>query len=111
MARVDISLNGRTYRIACDDGQEHRVLDLAEYVDGRLAEIRRSAISASDIQLLVMLSLTLADELFETQGKLEAQDRARPAPLSAPTDDAALAEAIGALADHVESIAARLRQA
>lgn len=39
MAEVNLSIYGKSYGIACDDGQEDRVLELGGYVDARLREI------------------------------------------------------------------------
>lgn len=63
MKRVDIQLNGRTYPVACEDGQEDRVLELAEYVDSKLKAIAASApADASKDRLLAISALMLADE-------------------------------------------------
>ena len=39
MAQVNVAIHGKVYGIACDDGQERRVQELAGYVDMRLREI------------------------------------------------------------------------
>ncbi len=38
MALVGVTVNGRSYQVSCDDGQEERVMTLAEYLDERVAE-------------------------------------------------------------------------
>ena len=38
MAQVDVSVNGQSYRIACEDGQEDRLVDLAAMVDEKVRE-------------------------------------------------------------------------
>ena len=74
MARVDISLAGRNYPIACDDGQEERVRRIAAYIDGKIASIGHMP-TATDTHLLVMASLMLGDELFDAQSRLEYAPR------------------------------------
>ncbi|MEE8272610.1 MAG: cell division protein ZapA [Alphaproteobacteria bacterium] len=103
MARVDISLGGRQYPIACDDGQENRVREIAAYIDGKISLI--GAVPAvTDTHLMVMASLMLGDELFEAQARLAGG-------AAAPADSAPLAEAVGRIAGRIEAIATRLEHA
>ena len=110
MARVDIMINGRPYPIACDDGQEDRVRDMAAFVDDQLGRLRSTAGSASDMHLMIMVSLMLADQLFDTAGNM--RQTPPPPPASRPSaDDPALAARLGKLADVVEGLAERVRHA
>lgn len=106
MARVDVTFNGRVYPIACDDGQEPRVREVAAYVTQRLGDVKASVRSASDTHLLVMVSLLLADELFDARAGIPA-DGAAGGDASA---DAEVAAAVGRLAGRIEAIAARLER-
>lgn len=108
MARVDVMINGRTYPVACGDGQEDRVREMARYVEGRVAEIKTVAGSASDTHLLVMAALLLADELADSRA---AEARAGGAGDRASDRDGEVAAAIGRLAGRMEAIAARLERA
>lgn len=65
MAEVTIYINGRSYDIACDDGQEDRVVELATYIDQKLQHISHSGASYNDSHLVVLTTLVLADELFD----------------------------------------------
>ena len=65
MAEVNLSINGRNYGIACDDGQEKRVKELGYYVDQRIKEIARAGAANNDAHLLVLTALMLADEIYE----------------------------------------------
>ncbi len=76
MAEISITINGRAYDIACDDGQEGRVTDLSGYVDKQMQKIAASGAAYNDSHLLVLTTLVLADELFEAR----EEARARPAP-------------------------------
>lgn len=119
MARVDITLNGRTFPVACDDGQEDRVRQIARYVDSRLSEIRASGQGATDMHLMVMVSLLIADELMDVRAELEnslaAHPGAHPAggngAAAATGGDPAVSAAMGQLAGRLEAIAARLERA
>ncbi|MHA1108668.1 MAG: cell division protein ZapA [Alphaproteobacteria bacterium] len=103
MAQLDVSVNGRSYRVACDDGQEDHLRQLAEYVDRRVMELVGAVGQVGEARLLVMASLLIADDLSESfatsQGKSdeEAEDK--------------LAEVTDALAKHIETIAAGLEAA
>ena len=103
MARVEIVLNGRQYPIACEDGQEDRVREVAGFLETRLNELRQQAPNATDSQLLVMVSLMVADELFDAnqQGVNGASH----------ADDPQMAESIGRLAGRIEELAVRLEGA
>jgi cell division protein ZapA len=115
MARVDISLNGRSYPIACDDGQEDRVREVAGYVDEKIAEIRGMAPAATDQHLLVMASLMIADELLDTSGEIERLRASAGNGIGAATgngladdEQAAVAQALGRLAGRLEDLAGQL---
>ena len=110
MPRIDITLNGRVYPIACEDGQEDRVIEIAHYLDGKLTEIRGSVQTASDTHLLVMVSLLVVDELFDAREEMAAWSEAASAG-SGTGEGAVAAEAIGRLAQRVEALAARLDRA
>ncbi|MCB9949209.1 MAG: cell division protein ZapA [Rhodospirillaceae bacterium] len=108
MPRIDITLNGRVYPIACEPGQEDRVIEIARYLDAKLTEIRGSVQTASDTHLLVMVSLLVVDELFDAREETAAFGEAAAAD---PGNGAIAAEAIGRLAQRVEALAARLDRA
>ncbi|NNG03326.1 MAG: cell division protein ZapA [Inquilinus sp.] len=107
MARVDITLAGRNYPIACDDGQEERVRRIAAYIDSKIDSIGNLP-TATDTHLLVMASLMLGDELFDAQSRLDGAAATSDADAEA---DAAIAQSIGRLANRIETIAARLEGA
>jgi cell division protein ZapA len=103
-ATVSISIVGRPYDIACDEGQEETIRTLAAEVDRRALELLRSVGPVSDARLLVMVALLLADELGEQRRVQQPSG----------VDDAAdgvLAEGIAALAKRIEVIAQRLERA
>ena len=105
MARVDVTLNGRNYSVACEEGQEGRVRELARHVEGKLRHVlARGAGTANEAQLLVMAALMIADELFD----LRAEAAARPS--EAQQDDGMVADAVDQLAQRIETIAARLER-
>ena len=108
MARVDISLGGRHYPIACDDGQEDRVRRIAAYIDEKITSMG-SLGGASDTHVLVMASLMLGDELFDVRARLDAAPAEKAGADGA--DDEAVATSISQLVSRIDSIAAKLEQA
>jgi len=114
MARVEIALNGRAYALACEDGQEQRLRDLAAYVDARLREIGGAAPNGSEAHLLALVTLTLADEIFDLRSELRAARGGRPpapTPAAVPADTENVVAAVDSLAKRIEDIAARLERA
>lgn len=103
MAQVTVSINGHSYTVACDTGQEERIRALARIIDGRVGNFAQQFAQAGESRLLVLAALTLADELAEAG---EAARQAPPAPER--TDDPALVAGIDRLAARIEEVAARL---
>ncbi len=120
MASVEVSINGRSYQIACDDGEEERLGRLAEYVDERVQDLVVAIGQAGDTRLLVMVSLLIADELYEAQATLDQHgidvdsgEKAGPAVNGDGGGDGGeevLASAIEAMAERIENLAAGLER-
>lgn len=116
MAQVDITVNGRTYAIACNPGEEERLRRLAKHVDEKVGEILKSAGQPGEPRLLLMAALLIADEYFDSAALLE--QRAQEISELAKARDDALARAdaseregaaaVEAAAAHVEEVAARM---
>lgn len=111
MAEVTLSINGRNYGIACDDGQERRLKDLAYYVDQRLKEISRAGAANNEAHLLVLTALMMADEVFDLRDEnAELTEETNSAQTSAE-DEALMVRSITQLADRIDLIAGRLQKA
>lgn len=127
MGNVTIAVNGRNYAISCDDGQERRVMELGHFIDKRLRELARGAGAVSEQHLMVLTSLLMADELFETKTQLEELEEQVTAPaggaVQRPANDGGLsaeeleereahmAEMISALARKIETVSSQLEKA
>jgi len=70
MGQATITINGRTYRLKCGDGEEERVLALADIVRHRVDSLAGEFAAAGDGRLLLMTALMLADELMDAQARL-----------------------------------------
>lgn len=106
MPQVDVNINGRRYSIACDDGEQDHLKQLAQYVDGRMKELVSSVGQVGDQRLLVMTSLLVADELAEAYAKISNSNAEQK-----DTDDERVASIMEKMAERVESIASALEAA
>ncbi len=75
MAQVTISVNGRNYRMACRDGEEKRVLELAAAVEAHANEIKGGLKLVQEERLFLMTALMLADQLHEAREELQRVTR------------------------------------
>jgi cell division protein ZapA len=76
MATVGVTIAGRTYRMACGEGEEGHLQELARHVDTTLAGLRKGFGEIGDTRLVIMTAITVADELFEARrraAELEAR--------------------------------------
>jgi cell division protein ZapA len=111
MAEISITINGRNYGIACDDGQEKRVQELARYVDTRLKEIARAGAASNESHLLVLTSIILADEIADMKAQGIPMSH-QPAVGVAITEEeeTAIVSAIDLLAARIDAIAGNLQK-
>ena len=72
MSHISVTINGRQYRMACEDGQENRLLGLAEDFEARIVELRGKFGEIGDARLTVMAALMVADELFDANARIHA---------------------------------------
>ena len=76
MATVAVTIAGRSYRMACGEGEEAHLQDLGRHVDAALAGLRKGFGEVGDTRLVIMTAITVADELFETRRRLaEAEEK------------------------------------
>jgi cell division protein ZapA len=73
MGQVSVPVNGRSYAISCDDGQETRIRRLAQYVDAKVAEFVGSVGQCGEARLLLLAALVIADELSDANDALERE--------------------------------------
>jgi cell division protein ZapA len=118
MAQVSVTINGRQFRMACEDGQEDHLSDLARELDARIADLRGKFGEIGDSRLTVMAALTIADELTEMGSRIKTleQDLALAQDAQAVAADrnevvqAAVAAALSSAAERIESVAKKLNQ-
>jgi cell division protein ZapA len=76
MPQVAVRIANRTYDLACGEGEEDRVRDLAAHVEERVSLLQKQMPGAPEIKLLVMAALMLADEGREARSAAQAAQSA-----------------------------------
>jgi cell division protein ZapA len=112
MAHIQVTIAGRSYRMACGDGEEAHLLELAAAFDGKIQELRGSFGEIGDMRLHVMAALTMADDLIETRrriGTLESEIAALRSVVSAAAarseaSEKQLADALIRTAERMERV-------
>ena len=107
MAEVTVTINGREYQVACDDGQEAHLQKLSRFVDKKIADLAGSLGQIGDARLLVMASLLVADELSDAYRQLETLEAGNDGEASGPAETA-MGATLDACAQRIEDIATRL---
>jgi cell division protein ZapA len=116
MAQVNVTINGRQFRMACEDGQEGHLIELARDLDLRISGLRGKFGEIGDTRLTVMAALTLADshaELSQRIKRLEDEVASLQAARANSADHArtaqgAVAAALNAAAERLEVITKKL---
>jgi cell division protein ZapA len=108
-------VNGRAYTIACDDGEEAHLKELAGHVDEKAREVLASVGQVGDARMLLMAALLIADERHELSGKAQSApagdgDR-HNLHLRAEQAESAAADALESATKKLQDIAARLAHA
>lgn len=70
MPEVTVTVNGRTYKMSCDAGQEEHLLGLAEQVNANVEHLMETVGQVGDTRLLLMAAIMIADELGEARRQI-----------------------------------------
>lgn len=116
MAQVTVTIDGKQYRMACDEGQEEHLLDLAGRFDRYIGHLKGSFGEIGDHRLAVMAGIMVMDEFSELQKRVKGLEseigtlrKTRDdALVKADKNDAALTGALSTLAERMETLAARI---
>ena len=105
MAQVSVTIDGKKYRLACNEGEEARLEELAGMVDGKINELRGAFGEIGDQRLVIMAALAFAD-LFADARKAADAGHERTGSDAARSD--AIAATLDRLGARLEDLAARL---
>jgi len=116
MAQVNVTINGRQFRMACEDGQEGHLTNLARDLDTRIEGLRTKFGEIGDTRLTVMAALTVADELADVAVRIKQleqevaslQDTRMAAADRDQNAQATVAAALIAAAERIEGITKKL---
>lgn len=105
MADLTITINNTPYIVACDDGQEEQLRDLAGYLSQKVDMVRKSVGNVGEARLLVLASLMVADELSDAYDHIDRLELERQQTLNTENIDLFI-DRIESLANNIDSIAA-----
>jgi cell division protein ZapA len=116
MAQVSVTINGRQFRMTCEDGQEEHLEKLARELDTRIGGLRAKFGEIGDTRLTVMAAITVADELAEAGTRVKRLEEELAALQDARTvisdrnkaAQASIATALSAAAERIEGITRKL---
>ncbi|MFL4994014.1 MAG: cell division protein ZapA [Microvirga sp.] len=119
MPQVSVTIAGKTYRMACAEGEEGHLEGLAAAYDTRIEQMRTSFGEIGDLRLHVMAAIAQADELHETKRRIAALESevAMLNSVNASRDErlerieARLAEGVQMAAERIEELARSLNSA
>ncbi len=73
MANVNIKFNGKEFLLSCEDGQEEHLEELSLHLNNRFNNLKKSLGNIGENKLLLIASISVMDEYFETRKKIEEQ--------------------------------------
>jgi cell division protein ZapA len=105
MPHVSVTIDGRKYRLACNEGEEARLESLASMIDDKIGEMRATFGEIGDQRLVIMAALTIADNLAEARDEAAAERKRSDA---AEQRVQAIASSLDELGSRLEALATRL---
>ena len=73
MANVNIKFNGKEFLLSCDDGQEEHLEELSLNLNEKFNDLKNSLGNIGENKLMLITSIKVMDEYFETKKKIEKQ--------------------------------------
>ncbi|MCJ2084120.1 cell division protein ZapA [Methylobacterium sp. J-090] len=112
MPQINVTIDGKSYRMACAEGEEPHLTALATELAGRISELRKSFGEIGDMRLHVMAALLQADELDETRRRLAAletetaalRERVDAADGTRAAEETRIAAGLGRCAERIERL-------
>ena len=118
MPQVNVTINGRQYRMACDEGQQQQLLALCDDLNRRIADFTGKFGGMGDARLILMAALSVADELADMQDRVRRLEQQLGTMRNARSvadgktqaNHAVVADAFNAAAERIEQLSKRLNQ-
>ncbi|MFC6488570.1 cell division protein ZapA [Nitratireductor sp. GCM10026969] len=116
MAQVTVTIDGKAYRMACDEGQEEHLFNLAQRFDRYVGHLKDSFGEIGDQRITVMAGIMVMDELVELQRRMQALEteigalrKTRDeALLKVDENDVTLSGTLAELTERIEAVASKL---
>ncbi|WP_062012191.1 cell division protein ZapA [Aureimonas sp. AU4] len=116
MPQIVVTIDAKTYRMACAEGEEEHLVQLAAQMDARINELRGSFGEIGDQRLAIMAGIMASDELSDARGRIadleaelaEARERERDLSRGGEAGDRRLAEHLNGVSDVLDEISAKL---
>lgn len=116
MAQVTVSIDGKAYRMACEEGQEAHLEELAAGFDRYVGHLKSQFGEIGDLRLTVMAGIMVMDELNDVSRRLERLEKeteelrkGREGVMAEVSkNEEAIAVALGELTSQIQGMAARL---
>jgi cell division protein ZapA len=116
MTQVNVTISGKSYRMACEDGQEEHLGVLAERLDQTIERLRGEFGEIGDQRLTVMAAITMADQNAESERRLSELEAEMAVMEDGHTEmidrqhghEVIVARSIETLAERIEALADRL---
>lgn len=117
MAQVNLTVNGRVYRITCEDGEEEHVTELGQRFEEAINELRGAMGEIGDLRLMAMAGILMTDRLDDAERRLKRaehevgvwKDKRSDSSMRIEGLDQSFAETLNMAAARVEQIAERLQ--
>ena len=75
MPEVNVEINGRKYRMACEEGQQQHLIGLAERLNSHVEALKGAVGEIGDNRLTVMAGIAVVDELAEAEKRIKALEQ------------------------------------
>jgi len=116
MAQVTVTIDGKAYRMACEEGQEGHLEELAAGFDRYVGHLKGQFGEIGDLRLTVMAGIMVMDELNDVRRRLERLEKetedlrkGREGVMAEVSkNEEAIALALGELTSQIQGMAARL---
>jgi cell division protein ZapA len=108
MAEIDVTVNGHKYRVACEDGEEDRLMSIADHLNTHASRLADELGQMGEARMMLMAGLLVGDELSDALDRVETLEKETSAAQSA---SGASSDAIGSASKRIEGIAARIKNA
>ena len=71
MANVNVKFNNKDYLLSCDDGQEENLKELANHLDSKYSELKKSLGNIGENKILLITAIQMVDDYFNIFQKVK----------------------------------------